>query len=86
MDELDAFMATNASTLKAETCSRIANQLTDIKEEISKCSKLLALVAPVDLSKQKADVITTPVADVKIAQETSESDKGRGVFAKFAQK
>lgn len=68
MDELDAFMVSNASTLKAETCSRIANQLKDISEEISKCSKLLALVAPVDLSKQKADVATKPEQKVTEAE------------------
>lgn len=50
-DELDAFMASNASTLKAETCGKIVTKLTQIKEEITRCSNLLALVAPVDLNK-----------------------------------
>ena len=54
-DELDAFMNQNASTLKAEQCGKIATRLTQIKEEISRCSNLLSLVAPVDLNKQKAD-------------------------------
>lgn len=47
-------MATNASSLKAETCGKIAKRLAEIKSEITQCSSLLALVAPVDLNKQKA--------------------------------
>ena len=60
-DELDAFMAHNASSLKAETCGKLANRLAQIKEEITRTSNLLALVAPVDLSKQKATVQQKPV-------------------------
>ena len=56
MDELDAFMATNASSLKAETCSKLVARLAVIKDEVTKCSNLLALVAPIDLNKQKASV------------------------------
>mmetsp|Transcript_28903 Transcript_28903/g.35718 ORF Transcript_28903/g.35718 Transcript_28903/m.35718 type:complete len:89 (+) Transcript_28903:1214-1480(+) len=59
-DELDAFMAQNASSLQAETCSKLAKRLTSLKEEITKCSNLLALVAPVDLNKQKATVLSKP--------------------------
>ena len=58
-DELDAFMANNASAIKAETCSKIAARLAEIKTQITKCSSLLALVAPIDLNKQKATVVKT---------------------------
>lgn len=56
VDELDAFMETNASSLKAETIQRIVSRLSTIKDEISKTSHLLSLVAPIDLSKQKAEI------------------------------
>ena len=65
MDELDAFMVSNASALKAETCGRIAKRLAQIKDEISKCSNLLALVAPVDLNKQKATIVKTKNTSVE---------------------
>ena len=58
-DELDAFMNSNASSLKAETCGKIASRLADIKTQITQCSSLLALVAPIDLNKQKATVVKT---------------------------
>lgn len=57
VDELDAFMADNASSLKAETCSRIVAQLTKVKDEITQTSRLLSLVAPINLNKQKAQQV-----------------------------
>lgn len=54
---MDQFMAQNATSLKAETCSKIAEKLAKIKQEISRVSNLLALVAPVDLNTQKATVV-----------------------------
>ena len=60
---MDAFMQSNASALKAETCGRIANRLAEIKAEISQCSSLLALVAPVDLNKQKATDVTANMVE-----------------------
>ena len=50
MDELDQFMANNATSLKVGMCSKIASKLAEIKQEITKVSNLLSLVAPVDLN------------------------------------
>ena len=54
-------MNSNANALKAETCGKLAARLADLKAEITKCSNLLALVAPVDLNKQKAEIAVTSV-------------------------
>ena len=51
---------------------RIATRLTQIKEEMAEASKLLALVAPVDLNKQKAEKSHTE--SVTVSQKEDEKD------------
>lgn len=73
MDELDQFMADNATSLKAETCSKIASKLAEIKHEITRVSNLLSLVAPVNLNTQKAVVVSRPEAVEGKPEETNEN-------------